>query len=177
MELVKVPVWIRQFYPKFVNETCGLHVHMSFKSALHYMRLMSPRYPETITAYMTEWANEERLDKDHPIWARLKGNSEYCQPVFDADRQVRKTKKEYNHHDPDGHRYTMINYCHGTHGTLECRLLPMMETADQAVRAVQRIFDVTNACLVEKHREDRVKGEVSMDPNDWVYREARDERI
>lgn len=48
MEVKKFPLWMTKYYPSHVNDTCGLHVHMSFKSALHYQRLMIPEYSKTI---------------------------------------------------------------------------------------------------------------------------------
>lgn len=35
--------WLKKFYPSHVNETCGMHVHLSFKLALTYERLMTPQ--------------------------------------------------------------------------------------------------------------------------------------
>jgi hypothetical protein len=176
MELEKLPIWLKKYYPQQVNATCGLHIHMSFKSAFHYQRLMIPQYPLTIVEYLFRWAHKEELSQDHPIWPRLKGDSEFCQPVFDPDRQARRIKKEYNRHEP-GNRYSMINFCFGTHGTLECRLLPMMDNADQGLRAVQTVIDVTNACLVDKRRETRLVSEVVIDPNDDIIREEKAELL
>lgn len=155
--------WLRTFYPQLVNETCGMHVHLSFRTALTYARLMSPNYPSTIVAYMTKWAASEKLGKDHPIWPRLEGKSEYCQHLFHADDQVILTGKDYDHHRK-GHRYTVVNYCFGRLSTVEHRLLPMMDTPDQAVRAIQELIDVTNAYLVVTgKREDKLTGHVRDD--------------
>lgn len=176
MEVIKMPIWMKQFYPHFVNETCGMHVHMSFQSALHYMRLMVPEYQDTVIHYMSLFAKEEKLASDHPIWDRLAGKSEYCQHIFDPDRQARKTRKEFNHHDPAGHRYTVINYCYGTKGTMECRLLPMMKDSAQGIRAIQKLLDVTNAFLINRGREEKLRGEVIVDPSD-EYREEQHVRL
>lgn len=150
----EVGVWMRRYYPQAVNGTCGLHVHMSFESALHYQRLMVPSYQATILDYVGKWAKEEGLKKDHPIWNRLSGDSRYCQHKFWPDHQVRTRAKDHDQ-QREGHRYTVINFCYLSNGTVECRLLPMMETADQGVRAVQRVLDITNAFLVKER--DRTK--------------------
>lgn len=147
MEVRQVESWMRESYPSHVNETCGLHVHMSFKSALHYMWLMVPEFQETVKQYVQKWAEAENLDAKHPLWKRLRGENTYCADGFYADLQASQTRKSYNHDGP-GNRYTMINYCHGLHETLECRLLPMFEDVDQGIRAVQNVIDVTNACIV-----------------------------
>src|SRR5258708_30736662 len=76
MELTKLTPWIQQSYPRHVNETCGLHVHYSFKDARHYQWLMVPEYQPTMRHYLGLWAKEEGLPADHPIWKRLRGGNE-----------------------------------------------------------------------------------------------------
>src|SRR5207249_3365765 len=132
------PTWMTASYPSSVNDTCGLHVHMSFKSALTYQRLMTPQYPATILAYMAKWAAAEGFNDYHTIWARLAGKNEYCQHTFYADDQVTKADKDYDHHRV-GNRYSVIVYPWSRHQTVECRLLPMMKSCDQAVRAIKEI--------------------------------------
>lgn len=147
MDVEKFPSWMKMYYPHFVNESCGMHVHMSFMTALTYQRLMDNRFPATIIAQMTEWAKSHKLSKKHPIWERLNGESRYCQHVFMADEQVKNTSKDFDQRR-QGHRYTVINYCYSrTGGSMECRLLPMMEDVDTAISAVQEIIDTTNAFL------------------------------
>lgn len=171
MEVKNVPAWIKAYYPTSVNASCGLHVHMSFKSAYHYERLMEPEYPKTIQAYLIEWAKEEKLPETHAIWERLSGKNRFCLDAFAPDQQANNPRKIYDHDNP-GNRYSMINYCHALHGTLECRVLPMMETPAQAVRAVQRVLDVTNACLVAiKAREQKLRTEVTIGKADELATE------
>ena len=155
---------MKKYYPSHVNESCGLHVHMSFKRALHYSMLMVPEYPQTIITYLAKWALEEKLSEKHPIWDRLRGKSSYCKLDFFPDDQAHNPRKVYDH-GMKGHRYTVINYCHAkTGGTLECRLLPMMDTADQGIRAVKRVIDITNACLVAlKNREPKESASLVID--------------
>src|SRR6267154_741962 len=160
LELKEVDSWMQKCYPEHVNDTCGLHVHMSFTKSLHYGRLMVPEYQATIITYLGKWAMNESLPKDHPLWNRLSGKNEFCKQEFFADVQARKTSKIYDHHG-NGNRYTAINYCHGQHGTLECRVLPMFEKVDQAIRAVHQVIDVTNACLkFQARREERVSAKL-----------------
>lgn len=145
--------WMRRYYPQSVNETCGMHMHMSFEKALLYQRLMVPAYPATIRAYVTLWAKEQKLPKDHPLWPRLKGDSVYCQHQFWPDHQVRMREKDHDQRR-EGHRYTDISYPYSRTGTIECRLLPMMETADLGISALKRVIDITNAFLLQgKYRE------------------------
>lgn len=156
LEVVQYPAWMKVYYPAAVNETCGMHVHLSFKSAFTYQQLMAPSYPATILAYITKWARREGLEENHPLWPRLKGESVYCQHIFSADEQASTQVKGHDQHAP-GHRYTVINYCWSRYSTLECRLLPMMKTVEQGISAVQEIINITNAYLVAAaKREKRV---------------------
>ena len=164
------PAWVTKYYPDYVNETCGMHVHMSFNSALHYNKLMNPSFTACVVEYLKSWAKGEGLAKSHSIWNRLLGKNQYCQPKFYADEQSRKAHKDHNR-EGHGNRYTIISYPYTLKGTIECRVLPMMETPDQAIRAIQAVIDVTNAFLVVKadRKEERKKGHVIISPGDEVY--------
>ena len=139
--------WLKVNYPHHINETCGMHVHMSFKTAFAYNRLMTPQFPATVVEEFKKWAKTEGLVATHPLMSRLGGNSRYCQFKFDADGQVMNKDKDHNQDRP-GHRYTVINYCYGRYNTIECRLLPMMGNFDQAFRAVNELLEITNAFLI-----------------------------
>lgn len=138
--------WLRLYWPTEVSPECGLHVHMSFRSAFQYVQLMKEEYPGTIVAQTRKWAERNKLAKDHCLWERLDGKSVYCQHVYNADDQVLNTRKD---HDKTrrGHRYTVANYCWGRIPTVEIRLLPMMPTVDLGVSAVADIIETTNKFL------------------------------
>lgn len=172
LEVTKFPTWMQAYYPSHVNATCGLHVHMSFKSAKDYQRLMIPEYQASIIAYVGLWAKGERLEKSHPIWDRLSGNSGYCVHEFWPDEQAMKVDKDHDRRRY-GHRYTAINYPHLRNGTIECRLLPMMEKADQAVRAVQTVLNITNACLVATYKDRHLGKETSSIVAEDIYIDRR----
>lgn len=147
LEMNEWEAWLRKFHPDFVNETCGMHVHMSFANALTYQRIMDPRFPATVIAYVGEWAKAKRLDNNHCIWSRLRGDSQYCQHKFFADDQVSHTRKDHDR-ARTGNRYTVINYAYSRYGTAECRLLPMMRTADESIDAIRNLISITNKYLV-----------------------------
>lgn len=153
LDMTKVGAWIRQFYPSKVNASCGLHTHMSFKHAGHYQLLMIPEYQATVIEYLGRWAKEKGLKPDHPIWPRLRGENKYCRLDYFADSQAAMTTKVYNRERP-GNRYTAINYSFNQHGTIECRVLPMMEDAETAVSAVEEILRITNACLASQRKKE-----------------------
>lgn len=188
LEVTKYPAWMKAFYPSHVNETCGLHVHMSFKphklngkmlgGAWYYQLLMVPEYQATIVHYLTEWAKAEKIPKSHPIWKRLSGDSQFCKFEFFPDMQVKMKNKIYDHNMP-GNRYTAINYCHDMHNTIECRVLPMMEQCEMGVKAVQKVLDVTNACLVALGRKEQklTAGVDENEMNGLSKKESRQEII
>lgn len=155
MPLSMLNAWITQHYPTFVNKTCGLHLHMSFKSPLVYQRLMDPTYQKTVLEFVRRWAETKRargttegtFPDTHPIYERLKGTSQYCQDKFWADQQAAQRSKSYQH-NRDGNRYTVVNYCYGLHQTVEIRLLPMFATAEIGEEAIRLLIDITNAWLV-----------------------------
>jgi hypothetical protein len=149
----QMPSWVRKYYPKASNATCGLHIHMSFGNeeqedgALNYARLMVPEFQETVVEYLKKWAEEEGLPRDHHLWPRLNGESKFCQKKFWADEQAHTGKKDYDK-ERFGHRYTIISYHAKRHGTIECRVLPMMTSMEQSIRALDRVIDITSAFLV-----------------------------
>jgi hypothetical protein len=140
--------YMKKYYPDKVDDTCGLHVHMSFESQLYYGLLAdSPDYQETMVHYLEKWAKDQRLPEKHPIWERLKGESVYCQKKFWPFDQMMQSRKDFDK-VRQGHRYTIVHYCWSRNGTIEIRVLPMMTTVDLAISAVRCVVDVTNAYLM-----------------------------
>lgn len=158
LEPKDVEKWVTDYYPHKVNETCGLHVHMSFKSALRYSRLMVPEYPATVIMELTRWAQEERLPSSHPFWARISGKSQFCKLEFYPDEQAIKAKD--HNQNGIGNRYTVINYCFRSHSTIECRVLPMFDDASQSFRAIKRLLDITSAFLATVHDRSSVAKQI-----------------
>lgn len=170
-----MPKFMKKYYPTLVDSSCGMHVHMSFESLRHYAWLMVPEFQETMIHYLTEWAKDEGFGPKHHIWGRLEGKSEFCQKKFWPDKQAAMKRKDHDRRR-DGHRYTQVHYC-GRYNTIEIRVLPMMVEAEQAIRAVQRVFDVTNAALfLLRDKQDKVKGKIIL-PVGEVYEEEIHEEI
>lgn len=153
------PRWLRRCHPMWVDDTCALHVHMSFKNVKYYEILCSSiDYNDTLLHYIKTWALAEEaavpgtFPELHHLWSRLEGRNRFAMSKFWPERQIANLHKPLNRDavrdDEAGHRYTVVNYCFGVHKTLEVRVLPMMRQADLSVRAVRRVIDITNACLV-----------------------------
>lgn len=146
--------WLRSNYPQHSNETCGMHVHMSFGNALQYMLCMNKAYPATVVKEFTSWSGEQALAKSHPMWERLAAKSVYCQHLYDAELQAQRGDKGHNQHEP-GHRYTVTNYAYNRTRTVECRLLPMMQSVEQAESAIQRLLNTTELFLLAAAKREK----------------------
>lgn len=160
---IAMPRFMKKYYPHQVNDTCGMHVHMSFESVWHYALLMVPEYQDTVIEYLTRWAKKENFSPTHHIYSRLNGKSIFCQNKFWPDAQI-VSQKDHNQ-ERIGHRYTIVHYC-GRQMTIEVRVLPMMETAEQGIRGVRQVIDITNACLAvlgrKKEKTDRSLIDISQ---------------
>lgn len=149
----KVTGWVTKCYPQHINETCGLHVHMSFHHRSNYARLMTPEFTPFIIAKVRAWAEAEQLPPDHPQWARiLKKDHPHCAHQYLAEGQIRMTRKDYESRGKAYSRYTFVNYCAGQHntaggGTVEIRGLSMPATAEMALRAIMTVVNATNEFL------------------------------
>lgn len=176
LTLDKWEQWLTQFYPQRINHTCGMHVHIGFMKGptghMRYQRLMVPEFPKTVVEEFIKWAsvNTEWMPP-HFLTDRLGGKSVYCQHTFVADGQVKKTRKDYEHHTPDN-RYSVINYCWSRFQTVECRLLPMFETAEQAIRAIKHLLLITNAFLVEMRKAEEKHNRI-ITVDDTSYSEEK----
>lgn len=166
LTLDKVEKWIKTCYPQHINETCGLHVHLSFGLHLNYMRLMSEEFAtQYIIGAVRDWATKEGLPTNHPQWNRLIPNHpwtlEHCAHLYLGDAQAKMKKKDWHSRGKAYSRYTFVNYCAGQHGgtkgstgTVEIRGFSMPPTAPQAYRAVLTVVDAVNRWLSKiKQRE------------------------
>jgi hypothetical protein len=143
--------WIVKCHPQHVNETCGLHVHMSFFNKLNYSRLMVPEFTGHMIDELNRFGLAEGIPQGHMFWKRLDPNhpwtQRHCRHQFLGDKQVLVKKKDYNSRGTDYSRYTFINYCHAQQPTVECRGLPMFDSAELAYKAVMAVVTATNRFL------------------------------
>lgn len=176
VQVAGIPAIIKEFYPQIVDKTCGMHVHQSFSTMNQYMILSdSPVYQETLLHYLLLWAKKEGFADNHHIWGRLKGENKYCEKKFWPYSQMTKTSKDYGHNGD--HRYTAVSYQWERYKTVEVRALPMMETSEQAIRAVMEVCHITSAYLAAVDTQKiSIKGNISSTDN-GVYEEFLEIRI
>lgn len=177
MEPIGIPVWMKRFYPTHHDITCGLHVHMSFKTAEYYVALMDKDFQDTLIHHLELWGKENNIPADHTFWARLAGKNRYCLSEFFANEQALQRSKSFD--TARGHRYTMLNYCYGLHGTIECRVLPIFPNVMLAIGAVRKVLDVTNAVLAVKfgRKREKMVEEVVFPPEGDFSEEVDQETI
>lgn len=184
MPVGSVEEWIRKAYPQHVNNTCGLHVHMSFHTKLNYSRLMLPDYMNMMVDELKRFADAEKLPTDHMLRNRLDPNHpwtlKHCAHTFLADRQVLVKGKDFNSRGKPHSRYTFINYPEMQHHTVECRGLSMFggqptkeADVEMAVRAVLTVINTTNRFLSKiRQREQPVSVGVIEQPT-YVHEVGR----
>jgi hypothetical protein len=174
-----LPAKMKKFYPDLVDHSCGMHMHMSFETLWYYQALMSEEYQETIIEYLTRWAKKEGFESSHHIWPRLNGESIYCQKKFWPDLQVNFKTKDHDQ-KRQGNRYTIVNFVNRPPKTptIEIRVLPMMKTAEQGIRALDTVIDITNGCLYKlaKRREEKRTHKLEL-PNGDIYEEIIEEEV
>ena len=140
-DLSSAEEWVRTNYPQLVNNSCGLHVHVS-TNELNYSRLMEPEFCQFFEARMAEFLSQG-LANNRPgfdlLRQRFQGLNRFCQKKFIPEQQLFLT-------DPYGNtathpRYAQLNFCYIRHGTLECRLFPCFPSVDDGVAAVKAFYD------------------------------------
>ena len=163
-ELVSKPLkpeeareWVDLCYPHMVNDTCGLHVHMSFTSKLYYQRLMTPDFAEKwLIGEIRKWAKAKDFAPTHPIWERIDNpDHRHCAHKYLGIAQATMDRKDYNSRGTKHSRYTAVNYCYAQHGTVECRVLPMFDTAKEANEAINVVVSATNRYLAKNRKREK----------------------
>lgn len=138
--LEEAEAWVRANYPPRVNNSCGLHVHLS-TNELNYSRLMEPEFNQFFEGRMAEFLSQG-LASGNPgydlLRQRFQGLNQFCQKKFIPEHQL-FLKDRYG--DTSTHpRYAQLNFCYGRHGTLECRMFPCFPNVDDGVAAVKSFY-------------------------------------
>lgn len=131
--LDRLDVWVREHYPTTVNSSCGIHVHISTP---HYQLLLDPLLTEYLIQQLELWGKRASIT-NNSFWTRLGGSCHFCAKAYDPHSQIYCTGKS-------GGRYTMINYCHSLHGTVEIRVLPAFKQSKIAVSAIHVVLSTVN---------------------------------
>ena len=149
----KIHEWINRNYPDEFNSSCGMHVHFSFKNDYEYSKFCSKAFYDYFMANIKEWADKNHVDKDSRFYHRLSGKNSYCKK--DVNDMLIKSQLE-----SFGDRYTILNYCHKKHHTIEIRLSHVWQNRDYAFMYIEACYDIFNRWLLQQKRSTRIKLEV-----------------
>lgn len=130
------------FYPDFTNNTCGMHVHTSFKDPTHITRLYCPEFFEYFRSMWQLWGTERGLHENSEFFRRLRGDNDYCQINQESEGDLRTVS--------GCTRYSHLNFsAWDRHGTVECRMLPMFENLQDGIDAVQYLIRIYESFLAQ----------------------------
>lgn len=124
------------FYPDETDASCGMHVHVSFKHHTDVSLLMSREFTAYFRARWLTWMETNGIGRYSQMQRRLDGHNEYCVPNSMSELSL------------NCDRYTQLNFSSwARHGTLECRLLPMFNSAAVGASAVAELLSIYTAYL------------------------------
>lgn len=142
--------WVKRNHPTATNETCGLHVHISFKRMIDYARLADDEAARIyLIERLTEWGKKTpwgEIRPEHPFWPRLKGMNRFCTTAWNPTAQI-------PHRGKNEHRYSQMNFCWGLHKTVEVRVLPAFLVPDVSVAAIEQVLMAISEYLAKVAKE------------------------
>lgn len=123
-------------YPDYTHRSAGMHVHVSFATAMDISCFASPEFLEYYKARWKAWGTAKQIDKGAAFWYRLNGgNTDYC-----ADNRLDRMT---SYHLRNGSRYQQLNFTSfARHGTIECRMLPLFRDARLAIAALEELISI-----------------------------------
>lgn len=133
--------WVKHNYPPWCGDSCGMHVHLSFKKLIDYARLMCIEFNDFLLERIKKWQVDNNLSDMQALTERIAGNHHFCPKVINPEEQLWRQDKASQS------RYAQLNFAWGRYRTVECRLLPMMDTAEEAVSAIQCLLETTEEWL------------------------------
>jgi hypothetical protein len=156
--------WIKGSYPSLMNQTCGLHVHASFKSLYQYHLTTTREYFDGVYFALEAWGRENGI-KNKEFWKRLKGENSFCKREFMPDQQVWYKDKE-------GKRYCGLNYAYSRYKTVELRVLPMFKDYTLAIGAIETFVKFTDSFLLSSCNKQKLQEAIFEPLNDLFKKEV-----
>ncbi len=146
--------WLLKHYPLDIPEprdgkSCGMHFHLSTHSEGDYNKLLSKTFYDYFLKGITNLSIHCPIGLEDALafQERLAGRNRFARRLYAPSRQVWCEEKDSGR---DAERRTLINYCHGLHGTLEFRLFPMFTSPKVCVEALKLTMSLTNSFLAER---------------------------
>lgn len=142
MKLDSIMEWLKGYYPTVSNKTCGMHVHVSFKSSGSYLKLMDNKFNAYFLDFMDKKGKADKEIGTDFYFERMTGKNKFCTKLFRPAEQVEVTNGANNQI-----RYSLLNFCWKLHGTLECRMFPMYPNPQIAGKAIVAFIDCVESYL------------------------------
>lgn len=142
---------VRDIYEQIndINDTMGLHIHVSFNKDEYYYRIASKKFHDYFVSRLKEtelWEDCERLRKrveGGPNEIRNDDCDYYCQPL----EEPKEIDDQLQRGGGSGLKYKRIVYFKNKYDTVEFRLFPAMENPENVMRAVNFTTKAINAFL------------------------------
>ena len=148
LEFDKVHEWINRNYPEEFNNSCGMHIHLSFKNDMEYSKFCSEEFYNYFLTKITDWAHKNKVKEDSRFFKRLNGQNTFCKRKWEESNAKSQLSDI-------GDRYNMLNYCYSKHRTIEVRLSHVWQNRDYAFRYVECVYDIFNSWLLKQKRSVR----------------------
>lgn len=148
-QFINLAKGIRSDYPNNVNGSCGLHVHVSFRTLAYYEAILSLEFTNAFIEHMQFWGKDnlgnEGIEYSR-FHARLGGDNQFCRRNTESDSLFALLIGR-------GERYRIWNFPFRQHGTAECRVLPMFDEPENAILAIGEVVSFVDDWAL-KHVDD-----------------------
>ena len=140
--------YLTENYPDEHDSSCGMHMHISFKSKRAYMTLISSHFKDELMDFYYNWLDQNKINENSRAYQRLKGNT-YCENTFrkeDVETQLYARDKD------SSVRYRVLNYCFSLHNTIELRFLNIFDKKEISLKCVKAIIKFIDSYIETNNR-------------------------
>ena len=140
--------YLQDNYPDVHDSTCGMHIHISFKSKKAYMTLINSKFKDELMLFYSNWLDENKINEDSRAYQRLRNNT-YCENSFrkeDIETQLYARDKD------SSVRYRVLNYCFSLHNTIELRFLNIFDKKEISSKCVKAIIKFIDSYIERNNR-------------------------
>jgi hypothetical protein len=141
----RVHEWLNRNYPLDFNNSCGMHIHLSFKNNLEYAKFCTPKFFHFFKDQIREWAENNGV-KSTQFFKRLDNGNTFTKDLFDCKNQLHSL----------GDRYCILNYCWRKHKTIEIRLSHVWQNKNFAYMYIEKLVDIFNTWLLLQKRSVKI---------------------
>jgi hypothetical protein len=145
--------FVKENLPEETNNTCGIHTHVSFNNALAYQKCCDVdfyvEFRKSVWRFMHNGLFSNKTVREFEN--RFNGiHDTYCKDGFNPDHTINrgfrnfKTKKSKT----ESGRYNCINFdAFQKYGTIESRIMPSSNDADEVIAMVEFFIEFVNNYL------------------------------